>query len=116
LIIIDSNQLRSHVDLWGRCRGKEPKATGCGWERSLTGLQDVGQVTLDRFARYVLETRSQVEDGRAFLDASWGGFTDSAFGTKPRHVPISKRKNGKVRQQVEGAVFQQVQRRQRVLS
>lgn len=72
LTIIDSNQLRGHVELW-----MEVAAVGLPltdqhrkwWWAALTALHDVAQVSLDRFSSYVLQTRTAIEDGRILLEA-----------------------------------------------
>jgi DNA segregation ATPase FtsK/SpoIIIE, S-DNA-T family len=114
LIIIDSNQLRSHVDLWVDVAAKQLPLTQqhrVWWERALTGLQEVAQVTLDRFARYVLETRRQVEDGRAFLDALGEALPTLHW---PRNPAMFRSLSEKTANYISKwkALFQQVQRRQ----
>lgn len=72
LTIIDSNELRSHVDLWVEVAANGLPLTdqhGRWWLAALSALQDVTQVSLDRFALYVLHTRNEIDDGRVFLDA-----------------------------------------------
>lgn len=114
LIIIDSNQLRSHVDLWVQVAAASLPLTNkhrSYWEAALTGLQDVAQVTLDRFAQYVLETRHQVEDGRVFLDALGEALPTLRW---PRNPAMFRSLNEKTATHVSKwkALFQQVQRRQ----
>jgi S-DNA-T family DNA segregation ATPase FtsK/SpoIIIE len=114
LIIIDSNQLRSHVDLWVEVASKRLPLTEQHrrwWQAALTGLQDVAQVTLDRFARYVLETRSQVEDGKAFLDALGEALPTLHW---PRNPAMFRSLSEKTASHISKwkALFQQVQRRQ----
>src|ERR1700733_10439826 len=75
LTIIDTNQLKSLVDLWVRVASHDLSITDQHrrwWVVALTALQEVTQVSLDRFAQYVLEARKLIEDGNAFLDAIGG--------------------------------------------
>jgi DNA segregation ATPase FtsK/SpoIIIE, S-DNA-T family len=114
LIIIDSNQLRSHVHLWVEVAAGQLPLTEQHrrwWQAALTGLQDVTQVTLDRFARYVLETRTQIEDGRVFLDALGEALPTLHW---PRNPAMFRSLNEKTAGHVSKwkALFQQVQRRQ----
>jgi len=72
LTIIDSNQIRSHVEIWVEVASLRLPISDQHrrwWIAALTALQDVTQVSLDRFAKYVLETRRQIADGRVFVDA-----------------------------------------------
>jgi DNA segregation ATPase FtsK/SpoIIIE, S-DNA-T family len=114
LIIIDSNQLRSHVKLWVQVAAAQLPLTEkhrSYWEAALTGLQDVAHVTLDRFAGYVLETRRQVEDGRVFLDALGEALPTLRW---PRNPAMFRSLNEKTASHVSKwkALFQQVQRKQ----
>jgi S-DNA-T family DNA segregation ATPase FtsK/SpoIIIE len=75
LTIIDTNQLKSLVDIWVRVASHDLTITDQHrrwWVVALAALQDVTQVSLDRFALYVLEARKLIEDGSAFLDAIGG--------------------------------------------
>lgn len=72
LTIIDSNQLRGHVDLWMEVAANGLPLTDQHrkwWWAALTALHDVAQVSLDRFADYALQTRTAIEDGRILLEA-----------------------------------------------
>jgi DNA segregation ATPase FtsK/SpoIIIE, S-DNA-T family len=114
LIIIDSNQLRSHVDLWVEVAASQLPLTEQHrrwWLAALTGLQEVAQVTLDRFARYVIETRNQVEDGRVFLDALGEALPTLRWPRNPAMFrSLSEKTAGHVSKWK--ALFQQVQRKQ----
>jgi DNA segregation ATPase FtsK/SpoIIIE, S-DNA-T family len=114
LTIIDSNQLRSHVDLWVEVAASQLPLTEQHrrwWQAALIGLQDVAQVTLDRFARYVLETRSQVEDGRVLLDALGESLPTLRW---PRNPAMFRSLHEKTAGHASKwkALFQQVQRKQ----
>ena len=114
LMIIDTNQLRAHLDLWvGVAAGQLPLTDQHRrwWLAALTGLQDVAQITLDRFAHYVLETRRQVEGGRVFLDALGEALPTLHW---PRNPGMFRSLNEKTAGYASRwrALFQQVQKRQ----
>ena len=114
LTIIDSNQLRSHIDLWVEVAAGQLPLTDQHrrwWHAALTGLQDVAQVNLDRFALYVLETRRQVEDGRVLVDALGEALPMLRW---PRNPAMFRSLNEKTAGHVSKwkALFQQVQKRQ----
>jgi S-DNA-T family DNA segregation ATPase FtsK/SpoIIIE len=114
LIILDSNQLRSHVSLWVEVAARHLPLTDQHrrwWQAALTGLQEVAQVTLDRYARYVIETRKQIEDGEVFLDALGNALPTLHW---PRNPAMFRSLNEKTANHISKwkALFQQVQRKQ----
>src|SRR5579863_5230847 len=114
LTIIDSNQLRAHIDLWVEVAAAQLPLTDQHrrwWHAALTGLQEVAQVNLDRFALYVLETRRQIEDGRVFVDALGEALPTLRW---PRNPAMFRSLNEKTAGHVSKwkALFQQVQKRQ----
>jgi len=71
LTVIDTTLLRSQVELWVREASAGLPITDQQrriWSAALTGLHDVAQVTLDAFAKYVLQVRMEVEEGNVFPD------------------------------------------------
>ena len=71
LMVIDTPLLRSQVDLWVREASQGLPITDQQrriWSAALNGLHDVAQVTLDAFAKYVLQVRKEVDQGQAFPD------------------------------------------------
>jgi len=114
LTIIDSNQLRSHVDLW-----VDVAASGLPlseqhrrwWWAALTALQEVAPVSLDRFALYVLQTRQQIEDGTVFVEALGEALPTLRW---PRNPAMFRSLNEKTARHVSKwkALFQHVQRKQ----
>jgi len=71
LTVIDTTLLRSQVELWVREASVGLPITDQQrriWIAALTGLHDVAQVTLDAFAKYVLQVRLEVEQGHVFPD------------------------------------------------
>lgn len=114
LTIIDSNQLRTHIELWVDVAAMHLPLTDQHrrwWQVALTALQDVASVTLDRFAQYVLETRQQIEDGKVFLDALGDALPTLRW---PRNPAIFRSLNEKTAGHVTKwrALFQQVQKKQ----
>lgn len=66
LTVIDTVLLRSQVELWVREGSAGLPITELQrrtWIAALTGLHDVAQVTLDVFAKYVLQVRREVDEG-----------------------------------------------------
>lgn len=114
LTFVDSNQLRSHVDLW-----VDVAAVGLPlndqhrrwWWAALTALQEVAPVSLDRFAAYVLQTRQEIEDGTVFLEAVGQALPTLRW---PRNPAMFRSLNEKTARHVSKwkALFQHVQRRQ----
>lgn len=71
LTVIDTTLLRSQVELWVREASVGLPITDQQrrvWIAALTGLHDVAQVTLDAFAKYVLQVGLEVEQGYFFPD------------------------------------------------
>jgi S-DNA-T family DNA segregation ATPase FtsK/SpoIIIE len=71
LTVIDTALLRSQVELWVKEAAVGLPITDQQrriWNAALTGLYDVAQVTLDAFAKYVLDVRMEVEQGSVFPD------------------------------------------------
>jgi len=71
LTVIDTTLLRSQVEAWVKEAALGLPITDQQrriWNAALTGLHDVAQVTLDAFAKYVLEVRQEVEQGNVFPD------------------------------------------------
>lgn len=114
LTVIDSNQLRSHMDLWvdiaasGLPLNEEHRR---GWLAALTALQEVESVSLDRFAAYVLQTRQEIEDGKVFVEALGDALPTLHW---PRNPAIFRSLNAKTARHVSKwkALFQQVKRKQ----
>lgn len=114
LTIIDSNQLRSHVDLW-----VEVAASGLPlndqhrrwWRAALTALQEVAPGSLDRFAAYVLQTRQEIEGGTVFLEAIGRALPSLRW---PHNPAMFRSLNEKTARHVSKwkALFQHVQKKQ----
>lgn len=114
LTIIDSDQLRSHVDLW-----VEVATSGLPlndqhrhwWRAALTALQEVAAVPLDRFALYVLQTRQEIEDGKVFVEALGEALPTLRW---PRNPAMFRSLNEKSARHVSKwkALFQHVQKKQ----
>ncbi len=71
LTVIDTTILRSNVALWVKEASVNLPITDQQrriWVAALNGLYDVAQVTLDAFAKYVLQVRREVEQGHVFPD------------------------------------------------
>lgn len=71
LTVIDTPMLRAQVDLWVRVASASLPLTDQQlrmWNTALSALQEVAQITLERFARFVLRIRVEFEDGRPFPD------------------------------------------------
>ncbi len=114
LTIIDSNQLKLLVELWVRVASHDLTITDQHrrwWVVALAALQDVTQVSLDRFALYVLEARKLMEDGSAFLDAIGGALPALRW---PRNTALFHSLTEKSAGQPSRwkALFNQVSRRQ----
>lgn len=72
LTVIDTPTLRAQVELWVRVASTSLGLTDQQarmWTTALLALQEVVQITLERFAKFVLRTRQEFEDGRPFPDA-----------------------------------------------
>ncbi|MGH7605285.1 MAG: FtsK/SpoIIIE domain-containing protein [Burkholderiales bacterium] len=114
LTIIDSNQLRSHVDLWvdvaarGLPLNEQHRRW---WNAALTALQEIAAVSLDRFAAYVLRTREEIEQGTILLEALGEALPTLRW---PRNPAMFRSLNEKTARHVSKwkALFQHVQRRQ----
>ena len=114
LTIIDTNQLKSLVDLWVRVASHDLTVTDQHrrwWVVALAALQEVTQVPLDRFALYVFEARKLIEDGSAFLDAVGGALPALRW---PRNAALFHSLTEKSAGQASKwkALFNQVYRRQ----
>jgi S-DNA-T family DNA segregation ATPase FtsK/SpoIIIE len=71
LMVIDTILLRSQVDLWVQEASAGLPITDQQrriWIAALHGLHDVAQVTLDAFAKYVLQVSLEIDQGNAFPD------------------------------------------------
>jgi S-DNA-T family DNA segregation ATPase FtsK/SpoIIIE len=71
LTVIDTPTLRSQVELWVRVASANLPLTDQQtrmWTTALFSLQEVAQITLERFAKFVLRIRLEFEDGRPFPD------------------------------------------------
>lgn len=71
LTVIDTPTLRAQVELWVRVASASLGLTeqqSRMWTTALLALQEVAQITLERFAKFVLRIREQFEDGRPFPD------------------------------------------------
>jgi S-DNA-T family DNA segregation ATPase FtsK/SpoIIIE len=71
LTVIDTTLLRSQVDLWVKEASAGLPITdqqGRIWIAALNGLHDVAQVTLDAFAKYVLQVSTEIDQGSVFPD------------------------------------------------
>lgn len=71
LTVIDTPTLRGEVELWVRVASaslglNEQQARM--WTTALLALQEVAQITLERFAKFVLRIRQEFQDGRPFPD------------------------------------------------
>lgn len=114
LTVIDSNQLRSHIDIWVDVASSGLPLTDQHrrwWLAALTALQDVASVSLDRFAQYVLQTRQEISDGTVFLDALGEALPTLRW---PRNSAMFRSLNEKTASYVSKwkALFQHVQKRQ----
>ncbi|MBS0418033.1 MAG: DNA translocase FtsK [Proteobacteria bacterium] len=71
LTVIDTPMLRAQVELWVRVASASLGLTDQQsrmWTTALFALQEVAQITLERFAKFVLRVRQEFEDGRPFPD------------------------------------------------
>lgn len=71
LTVIDTPTLRAQVELWVRVASAGLALTDQQtrmWTTALFALQDVAQITLKHFAKFVLRIRQEFEDGRPFPD------------------------------------------------
>jgi DNA segregation ATPase FtsK/SpoIIIE, S-DNA-T family len=114
LTIIDSNQLRSHVDLWVEVAASDlplSEQHRRWWNAALTALHEVAPVSLDRFAAYVLKIREEIEAGTVFLEAVGEALPTLRW---PRNPAMFRSLNDKTARHVSKwkALFQHVQRRQ----
>ena len=114
LTIIDSNQLRSHVDLWVQVAANGLPLNDQHhrwWWAALTALQDVAPGSLDRFAAYVLQIRQEIEDGKVFLEALGEALPTLRW---PRNPAMFRSLNEKTARHVSKwkALFQHVQKKQ----
>lgn len=114
LTVIDSNQLRSHIELWVEVAASDLPLTDQHrrwWLAALTALQDVAPVSLDRFAHYVLQTRQEINDGTVFLDALGEALPTLRW---PRNSAMFRSLNEKAAGYVSKwkALFQHVQKKQ----
>ncbi|OGK08703.1 MAG: hypothetical protein A2W80_15845 [Candidatus Riflebacteria bacterium GWC2_50_8] len=72
LVPIGTPQLQSHPELWVNLAAEGLPITDqqrLWWVKALQGLLEVRSFALDRFAEYILQTRTAIEDGHPILSA-----------------------------------------------